>query len=49
MPTYKLNNSQKSPLIVHVNDLAAYIDKQRKLAAKKLERMQFIKRKEKTN
>ncbi|CDH28834.1 conserved hypothetical protein [Xenorhabdus bovienii str. Jollieti] len=41
IPTYKLNDSQKSPRIVHVNDLAAYIDKQREQASKELERIQF--------
>ncbi|MDE9535682.1 pyocin activator PrtN family protein, partial [Xenorhabdus bovienii] len=41
IPTYKLNDSQKSPRVVHVNDLAAYIDKQREQASKELERMQF--------
>ncbi|WP_187650766.1 pyocin activator PrtN family protein [Xenorhabdus indica] len=39
IPTYKLTDSQKSPRIVHVNDLAAYIDKQRELAEKEVERM----------
>ncbi|MBG3079290.1 pyocin activator PrtN family protein [Proteus mirabilis] len=29
MPTYRLNNSQKSPRMIHVNDLASYIDQQR--------------------
>ncbi|MBI6550125.1 pyocin activator PrtN family protein [Xenorhabdus lircayensis] len=48
IPTYKLNNSQKSPRIVHVNDLAAYIDQQRARAVQELERIQF-KRVEKTN
>ncbi|MDX7993213.1 pyocin activator protein PrtN [Xenorhabdus sp. psl] len=41
IPTYKLTDSQKSPRIVHVNDLAAYIDEQRELAVKEVERMQF--------
>ncbi|MBI6547827.1 pyocin activator PrtN family protein [Xenorhabdus lircayensis] len=48
IPTYKLNDSQKSPRIVHVNDLAAYIDQQRARAVQELERIQF-KRVEKTN
>ena len=29
IPTYRLNDSQKSPRIIHVNDLATYIDQQR--------------------
>ncbi|MGG4608667.1 pyocin activator PrtN family protein [Providencia sp. Me31A] len=29
IPTYRLNDSQKSPRIIHINDLATYIDKQR--------------------
>ena len=29
IPTYRLNDSQKSPRMIHVNDLANYIDKQR--------------------
>ncbi|KLU14098.1 MULTISPECIES: pyocin activator PrtN family protein [Xenorhabdus] len=41
IPTYKLTDSQKSPRIVHVNDLAAYIDEQRELAAKEIERIHF--------
>ncbi|MDC9622661.1 pyocin activator PrtN family protein [Xenorhabdus sp. XENO-7] len=41
IPTYKLNDSQKSPRIVHVNDLAAHIDKQIEQASKELERIQF--------
>ncbi|WP_086956491.1 pyocin activator PrtN family protein [Xenorhabdus innexi] len=47
IPTYKLTDSQKSPRIVHVNDLAKYIDEQRALAVKEVERMQ-AKRKENT-
>ncbi|WP_374053693.1 pyocin activator PrtN family protein [Xenorhabdus taiwanensis] len=46
IPTYKMNDSQKSPRIVHVHDLAEYIDGQRELAAKEVERMQS---KKKTN
>ncbi|MBD2786592.1 pyocin activator PrtN family protein [Xenorhabdus sp. DI] len=40
IPTYKMNDSQKSPRIVHVNDLAAYIDQQREQASKELKRVQ---------
>ena len=29
IPTYRLNDSQKSPRMIHVNDLATFIDKQR--------------------
>ncbi|MDD9340329.1 MAG: pyocin activator PrtN family protein [Providencia heimbachae] len=29
IPTYRLNDSQKAPRIVHVGDLAKYIDQQR--------------------
>ncbi|MCX2586741.1 MULTISPECIES: pyocin activator PrtN family protein [Proteus] len=29
MPAYRLNNSQKSPRMIHLNDLAFYIDQQR--------------------
>lgn len=29
IPTYRLNDSQKSPRMIHVNDLATYIDQQR--------------------
>ncbi|WP_340619844.1 pyocin activator PrtN family protein [Xenorhabdus siamensis] len=36
MRDHKLADSQKLLRIVHVNDLAAYIDKQREQAAKKL-------------
>ncbi|PHM50179.1 MULTISPECIES: pyocin activator PrtN family protein [Xenorhabdus] len=43
-PTYRMNDSQKSPRIVHVHDLAEYIDKQRELAAKEVERMQSKKK-----
>ncbi|SFN64992.1 pyocin activator PrtN family protein [Xenorhabdus japonica] len=41
IPTYKMNDSQKSPRIVHLHDLAEYIDEQRELAVKELERIQF--------
>ncbi|MDR0219491.1 MAG: pyocin activator PrtN family protein [Enterobacteriaceae bacterium] len=44
LPTYKLADSQKSPRIVHVNDLAEYIDKQREIAVKEVERMQVKKK-----
>ncbi|WP_092517527.1 pyocin activator PrtN family protein [Xenorhabdus japonica] len=40
IPTYKMNDSQKSPRIVHVQNLASYIDKQREEAILEIKRMQ---------
>ncbi|WP_047258044.1 pyocin activator PrtN family protein [Chromobacterium subtsugae] len=34
-PTFRMNDSQKAPRLVHINDLADYIDKQRAAAASK--------------
>ncbi|EEB44695.1 hypothetical protein PROVALCAL_03202 [Providencia alcalifaciens DSM 30120] len=38
IPTYRLNDSQKSPRIIHVNDLAEYIDRQRNDAVAEFKR-----------
>nr|WP_306309355.1 pyocin activator PrtN family protein [Xenorhabdus anantnagensis] len=40
IPTYRLNDSQKSPRIVHVHDLAIYIDRQREAAVLEIQRSQ---------
>lgn len=39
IPTFRLLNSQKSPRLVHVSDLAEFIDKRRKEAKVEWEKM----------
>ena len=34
VPVFRMTNSQKSPWLIHINDLAAYIDSQAELARK---------------
>ncbi|MDI6636799.1 pyocin activator PrtN family protein [Pantoea dispersa] len=40
IPTFRIGNSQKSPRIVHVSDLAEFIDNQRKAAKQELKNCQ---------
>lgn len=40
LPTFRMGNSQKSPRMIHVKDLAEFIDKKREEAKKDLEKMQ---------
>ncbi|MCX8963216.1 pyocin activator protein PrtN [Erwinia psidii] len=40
LPTFRIGDSQKSPRMVHVSDLAEFIDKRRKEAKEELKRMQ---------
>ncbi len=40
IPTFRLGNSQKSPRMVHVSDLAEFIDKRREEAKEELKKMQ---------
>ncbi|MGJ0625537.1 pyocin activator PrtN family protein [Xenorhabdus bovienii] len=44
LPTFRCNDSQKSPRMVHVNDLADLIDKKRKESK---EEMEYITKKSK--
>lgn len=37
IPTFRMGNTQKAPRMIHVNDLAAVIDKRRKEAKKEFE------------
>lgn len=37
IPSFRMNNSQKAPRIVHVQDLAEYIDSEREKARKEIE------------
>lgn len=39
VPVFRLNNSRKAPLMVHVKDLAAHIDRARNEAAERAERL----------
>lgn len=39
-PTFRLTTSQKSPLLVHIHDLATFIDGQRDAARKEWEKSQ---------
>lgn len=39
IPSFRLRDSNKSPRLVHVHDLAEYIDKRREEAKKELERI----------
>lgn len=41
VPTFRLNNSQKAPVCVHVDDLARHIDRQREVARDCWERSQM--------
>ncbi|CDZ85405.1 TPA: pyocin activator PrtN family protein [Citrobacter koseri] len=40
IPTFRIGNSQKSPRVVHVKDLADFIDSQRKAAKEELKNSQ---------
>ncbi|HIB1682310.1 TPA: pyocin activator PrtN family protein [Salmonella enterica subsp. enterica serovar Muenchen] len=40
LPTFRIGNTQKAPRMVHVSDLAEYIDNQRKEAKKELKHFQ---------
>lgn len=40
IPTFRIGNGQKSPRMVHVSDLAEFIDKKRKDAKEELNRIQ---------
>ncbi|AXF75165.1 pyocin activator PrtN family protein [Erwinia tracheiphila] len=40
LPTFRIGNGQKSPRMVHVSDLAEFIDKKRMEAKEKLKRFQ---------
>ncbi|MEN4606027.1 pyocin activator PrtN family protein [Pantoea agglomerans] len=40
IPTFRIGSSQKSPRIVHVSDLADFIDSQRKAAKQELKNSQ---------
>jgi len=40
IPTFRMDNSQKCPRMVHVSDLAEFIDNQRKAAKKELKNCQ---------
>jgi len=39
IPTFRIGESQKSPRMIHVTDLAEFIDKRRKEAKEELEKM----------
>ncbi|KZE25333.1 pyocin activator PrtN family protein [Crenobacter luteus] len=41
IPTFRLEKSQKAPRMVHLQDLADFIDRQRKEATKQWERSQI--------
>lgn len=40
IPTFRIGNSQKSPRLVHVSDLAEFIDSQREIAKRELKNSQ---------
>lgn len=40
IPSFRMNDSQKAPRIVHVSDLAMYIDSEREKARKELKYIQ---------
>ncbi len=41
-PVFRLGNSQKSPWLVSIEDLAAYIDKQKEAAKKDFQALQEV-------
>jgi len=41
-PVFRLGDSQKSPWLVSIEDLADYIDKKKELARKELENLQKV-------